>query len=106
MLHLKYDLSWKAGVFKPDEIQAEGSGGTDRLIVISCIEHENGSYSQVFYGVDGFTDEPPSAKHCFKAWNMMGAQVAEMEGLEDWQKETIEKSIQAVRDALGIKKLS
>lgn len=99
---LKYNLTTEVGHFQPEELKAKGVGGTDGLIVISCIEAENGSYSQTHFSVDGNNNgkDMPSIKE-FKAWSLMGAALLKRKDLDPvFQGEVI--SSVARKDAVNI----
>ncbi len=98
---LKYDLTFKAGHFKAEDLRAKGKGGTDALILISCIEHEDGSYSQGWQSYDGNRGATPmSTAQEFKAWNMMGASLLERTDLKSYQRHSLEVAIEVVRKYL------
>lgn len=69
---LKYDLKYKAGAFTKEELGKQG--GTDALVMGSCIFPHDGSYSQTFWSIDGRNGGKPLSDHdIFKFWIMMGA---------------------------------
>lgn len=77
---LKYKLETEAGSFTREQIE---DGGTDALMLISCLHPEDGSYSQTFRTMDGRTDKPMAPKDIFKAWMMLGAALAQKEDLDE-----------------------
>lgn len=50
----------------------EGWGASQSAVLISCAEHEDGSYSQMHVARDGLTGEEMDGFKQFKAWLMMG----------------------------------
>jgi hypothetical protein len=99
---LKYDFNSEVGHFKAADIKAEGKGGTDGLVLISCIEAEDGSYSQTFVSKDGNDDgNEMSTEKLAKAWLMMGMSLLRREDMNDPR---YIKAIEGARDALFGKK--
>lgn len=80
---LKYDLKTESGEFSVDQLKATKSGGTDSLIVVSCLSPTDGTYSQaIVVTKDGRTDDLMTPRDLFKAWLMMGESVARTPGLD------------------------
>ena len=51
---LTYELTPRFDGIRREDIP-EGHGACDRAILLSCIEHDDGSYSQVLLDVEGAT---------------------------------------------------
>lgn len=89
---LKYDIDLKAGHFTSEDLKKSGKGGTDGLIIISCIEAEDGSYSQSHFSKDGATDESMDTAKEQKAWLMMGMALLNRDDLHPDFREAIENA--------------
>jgi hypothetical protein len=93
---LQYDVDMKAGHYTAEELKASGKGGTDGLIIISCIEPEDGSYSQNHFSKDGATDKSMTTAQEQKAWLMMGMALLRRTDLRP----DFRAAIEAARDAV------
>jgi hypothetical protein len=72
---LKYKLDIEAGEFcKHDIKDADKEGLTDALVVVSCLFPPDGSFSQLFHGMDGRTGKITvlDDETMFKVWVLMG----------------------------------
>jgi hypothetical protein len=83
---LKYDLSYKAGEFKKEDFEEDGSGGTDALIMFSCIYPEDGSLSTLHWSIDGRTNEPCTDREIFKIWMLLGRKLSESGALDEYRR--------------------
>jgi len=78
----------------------EGDGLTQDLIVVSCITHPNGAYSQVWYGVDGENGGPLDHRDVFKAWILIAAELRNKPDLSPAQREFLNQMFEAWRGAV------
>lgn len=68
---------------KDDIIIPQEEGLTDKLVLISCINHPDGSYSQTWVGYDGETKESRSSNDVFKAWILMAESLLRKDDLPE-----------------------
>lgn len=98
---LEYDVRFKAGHFTAEDLRARGMGGTDGLIFISCIEHEDGSYSQTFESVDGATNDPMETDKLAKAWLLLGGALQNRSDLGALHRAAISEVFRMFREAMS-----
>lgn len=71
--YLKY--RYERGVFTQSTI-TENEGLTDKAVTLSILQHEDGAQSQQIWNCDGFTGLGLTGTQLFKAWWLMGANLA------------------------------
>ena len=100
---LAFDLKTKHGKFKAGDIKKAWRGGTDGLVVISCIEAEDGSYSQTHSSYDGnAAGKSMSTTKEYKAWLLMGAALLRRQDLSEVQKYILSANMELVRESMGV----
>ncbi len=100
---LSYDLHFNAGHFDGQAEKEKGRGATDALLVVSCIEHEEGSYSQMHFSVDGATNGQMTTGQEAKAWSLLGAALLERSDLAPTWRAAMESSLDIIRKGMGVK---
>lgn len=98
---LLYDFQIEVGHFTTQGIRDANKGGTDALIVINCLEMEDGSYVQEFVSKDGNNAGAPlTTGVLFKAWSCFGAALLDYKDLSAKQREVIENHLSLMRVTL------
>lgn len=81
---LKYKFENICGEFTAEEIKAAEMGGTDALLVFSCIFPEDGSLSVSHFSFDGRKGgQEMTPREVFKLWMMLGRSLSENPGLSE-----------------------
>lgn len=96
--HLKYKLVTECGQFTREQIE---DGGTDALILISCLYPPDGSYSQHVVTMDGRTEAPVTSMDLFKAWLLLGAHLADKEDLDPTRRELAGAPLDTLAKIMG-----
>lgn len=95
---LRYKIESEAGKFKAED--ANDSGLTDALLIVSMIEAEDGSYSQDWFSHDGNTNDNITHQQLFKVWSMLGMQLARDKKLGGWHRALVESFAEALTDVI------
>lgn len=82
-----YKVDYRDPPWTKRQVERDGLGGCDSLIVISQIYPDDGGYSQLMATLDGRTGEPVDNNEVWKAWAMMAADLMEREDLPSWKSE-------------------
>ena len=85
---LQYEFKPKAGEFTAEEVRKSGLGGTDAILMFSCIYPEDGSLSVSHSSFDGRNDgKPMVSSEVFKMWLMMGRHLSQAKDLDGFQQD-------------------
>lgn len=98
--HVVYNITPHKEGITADEVP-EGLGACTALLIGSIIYREDGSYSTVFYGMDGRTAEDLDADEMWKAWVMLSKTLAENNKLSPNKRMLCRKVFETVREALA-----
>lgn len=83
---MKYKFDPEYGEFSSEEIKESGMGGTDAMIMMSCIYPEDGSLSTQFWSFDGRNKgEELSTRELFKMWMMLGRNLSQRGDLDEFR---------------------
>ena len=97
---IKYDIKHEVGNFSKEDIQENGSGGTDAFVLFSIIYPEDGSYSQTHFSLDGRTGEALDRNELWKLWSTLSALLAKSDGLAEWKRFISETAFEMVREVI------
>lgn len=78
---LRYEFDAQAGDFV--KADANGAGLTDAVVFLSLVYPPDGSFSLAVISQDGRTGEPVDPHELFKAWLMVGDQLARNADLDE-----------------------
>lgn len=87
----------KEGVEKKDV--PEGVSAATGYLIVSIILPKDGSYSQMWYTVDGRSDKPfeDEGIAVFKAWSLMAESLGKKTDLPDWQRKIAQDTFESLR---------
>lgn len=91
------------GDFLKEDI-ADDQGLTHSLIIVSCIEQHDGSYSQTWHTYDGKTQKSMKHDDVFKAWILMAPSLAIKDDLSPIKRDFVRTVFETFRQAFFAKK--
>lgn len=95
---IRYDVNVEYRSEGYDKSEAGEKGLTDSLLLLSILNHPDGSYSQAFtLNLHGKEKRELTQKEIFKAWLMLGISLHDEGKLEGWQKEFVQMHTEVVR---------
>src|SRR4051812_21388254 len=99
---LSYDVKHDTSGFTKEDLQREGRGGCDALIVHSIIRPADGSYSLASLSIDGDHGGEVTIDEVFKVWTMLASTLADCDALTPGKRTLCQHVITAVREAMGL----
>lgn len=94
--HYKIRYTIECGDFSEEDAKEYGVGLTDNIIIISCLESPDGSYSQYHVSMMGETQKPMDLLYLWKAWGMFTAMLKDAPLPPD-RKRIAEKSFKMIQ---------
>ena len=79
---------------------AGDQGLTQDLIVVSCITHSDGSYSQLWHAINGATAEQLDHDSVFNAWILMASSLREKDDLSPERRDFLDTVFEAWRSII------
>jgi hypothetical protein len=97
---LSYRLDHRPEGIPREQIERDGLGAADAVILISIIRPEDGSLSTVITSLEGATGQEISDIELFKAWTLMAKRLSESKTLEPGKKALAGNVFEDVRQAI------
>lgn len=94
---IRYDVH--NGEFKKAEVEAQGLGGCDQILICSILKAPEKWVSYLWISSDGRGQEM-HAKDKFKAWAMLARQLVDDSSLDPMSKEICRKSFEEVKQLI------
>lgn len=85
------------GILKKD--LPKDVGACDSVVLISMLDHDDGSYSQVNVTLDGATEKPITPNQLFKVWSLLTKELADDKDLEAGKRAFCNDIFEVIREA-------